>query len=476
MLGLLVAGGLVLVWFFLWVRAKERKGKEPLLPTSLFRSRTSNLGLITQNTQWLILMGISFTVAAYLQVVRGYDAIETGVIFTAATVGLLLTSLGAERFAKRRAQRSLIMAGFVLTIVGIGVFLAMVSSSPSVWAFAPGLFLIGLGIGLMLTPSVNVVRVLLRRGSAGEISGLSRSVSNLGSSLGTAIAGTILVAGIAATPERAYGLALAVLAGIGVVGLVAAAFLPRDLTQAATDTDADTAPTTATAPAPRKADDGDVSPSRLTGGVSPFPSGVLPRRLLARVRLPGAGEHDDAGGREHRGGHPDRGVPEVQRLPEQQPRGWHRGQRVDQDQGRQRPGEGPARVGLLAAEDRYDRDDHRPHTVAPARTRAQPPASRLRMPTEMSTAAIPAAMPAAAPHPTAPCGPCPSRVAPRPGRPSSPRPGSQRWTAAVGQRRQVCGEEEDRQPARGERDTHRVPAGGAPAGCERHGGPVRRPA
>ena len=120
MLGLLAAGALVLVWFFLHVRAEERAGKEPLLSTSLFRNKTSNLGLVTQNAQWLVLMGVSFVVAAYLQVVRGYNAIETGVIFTAATLGVLLTSFGAERFAKRREQRTLIMAGFVLTIVGIG--------------------------------------------------------------------------------------------------------------------------------------------------------------------------------------------------------------------------------------------------------------------------------------------------------------------------------------------------------------------
>ena len=227
MLGLLLAGALVLVWFFLSVRAKERAGKEPLLSTSLFRNRTSNLGLVTQNAQWLVLMGVSFTVAAYLQVVRGYDAIQTGVIFTAATVGLLLTSFGAERFAKRRAQRTLIMAGFVLTIAGIAVFLVMVGSSPSVWAFAPGLFLIGLGIGLMLTPSVNVVQSSFGEEKQGEISGLSRSVSNLGSSLGTAVAGTILVAGLTDTPGRAYGLAMAVLAVLGLVGLAAAALLPR---------------------------------------------------------------------------------------------------------------------------------------------------------------------------------------------------------------------------------------------------------
>ena len=224
----------------------------------------------------------------------------------------------------------------------------------------------------MLTPSVNVVQSCFGEDLQGEISGLSRSVSNLGSSLGTAIAGTILVAGIAATPERAYGLALAVLAGIGVVGLVAAAFLPRDLTPAATTpTPARHRLRSGTGTAEGGRQRRESVPSHR--GVSPFPSGVLPRRLLARVRLPGAGEHDDAG-REHRGGHPDRGVPEVQRLPEQQPGGRHRGQRVDQDQGRQRPGEGPARVGLLAAKDRYDRDDHRPHTSRrPGRAPSHPP-------------------------------------------------------------------------------------------------------
>ena len=90
---------------------REREGKEPLLSTGLFRNRTSNLGLVTQNVQWLLLMGTSFVVSAYLQVVRGYNAIETGVIFTAATVGILVSSLAAERLAKRHAQRTLIIAG-----------------------------------------------------------------------------------------------------------------------------------------------------------------------------------------------------------------------------------------------------------------------------------------------------------------------------------------------------------------------------
>ncbi|MET8473006.1 MFS transporter [Streptomyces sp. NPDC006422] len=221
---LLVAGALVLLAFFRWVRGRERSGSRPLLPTSLFKNRTSNLGLITQHTQWLMLMGVSFVVAAYLQVVRGYDAIGTGVIFTASTVGLLISSLGAERFAERREQRTLIMAGFIVTVCGIGILLALANASQKAWASTPGLLLIGLGLGLMLTPSVNVVQSSFPEDLQGEISGLSRSISNLGSSVGTALAGTILVANPAVGP---YATALAVLAAIGLGGLGAAAMLPK---------------------------------------------------------------------------------------------------------------------------------------------------------------------------------------------------------------------------------------------------------
>ena len=229
MIILVVGGAGVLALFFRSIRATEKAGKEPLLSTSLFNNRTSNLGLVTQNTQWVMLLGTSFVVSAYLQVVRGYDAIQTGVIFTAATLGLLVSSLAAERLAERRSQRTLIVAGFILTIAGAAVLLLLVSGSPTAWTFAPGLLLIGLGLGIMLTPSVNVVQSSFPESQQGEISGLSRSVSNLGSSLGTAIAGTILVAGITATPERAYGLAMASLAAVGLIGLAAALKLPAEL-------------------------------------------------------------------------------------------------------------------------------------------------------------------------------------------------------------------------------------------------------
>ena len=217
-----------LIWFFLYIRSRERAGKEPLLSTGLFKNRISNLGLVTQNAQWFVLMGTSFVVSVYLQTVRGYNAIETGVIFTAATLGLLLTSFGAERFAKRRTQKTLIVTGFIGTLAGIALLLGLVRATDNILAFVPGLLLIGLGLGLMLTPSVNVVQSSFPEDMQGEISGLSRSISNLGSSLGTAIAGTILVS-VVATGSRSYALAMIALMVAGLMGLAAAMFLPANV-------------------------------------------------------------------------------------------------------------------------------------------------------------------------------------------------------------------------------------------------------
>jgi MFS family permease len=241
MIVLLVAGAALLVWFYLHIRAREREHRPALLSTALFRNRTSNLGLVTQNLQWLLLMGSSFVVAVFLQEVRGYNAIQTGVVFTAATLGVLASSLAAERLAKRRAQRTLVMAGFVTVVAGIALLLGLVGASSRVVAFAPGLLLLGLGLGLMLTPSVNLVQSSFNDAQQGEISGLSRSVSNLGSSFGTAIVGTILVADLG-PGNASYVAALIVLGALALLGLVAATRLPANAVQEAPSDLAVTAP------------------------------------------------------------------------------------------------------------------------------------------------------------------------------------------------------------------------------------------
>ena len=96
----------------------------------------------------------------------------------------------------------------------------------SIARFIPGLLAVGVGVGIMLTASVNVVQSSWPEDQQGDISGVSRSVSNLGSSLGTALAGSVLV-GAASLGNRAFGLALATMGVATALGLVAAILIPR---------------------------------------------------------------------------------------------------------------------------------------------------------------------------------------------------------------------------------------------------------
>lgn len=218
-------GALFLLWFFLHIRSVERAGRDPLLHLRMFGNRVANLGLGTQTVQWLVMQGSFFVISVYLQEVRGFNAIETGLMLTPTTVGILGASLAAERFAKRHPQRWLVVAGFLLTTLGMGLLLALVREDSGIFSFVPGLLIMGIGLGTMLTSSVNIVQSSFPDSDQGEISGLSRSVSNLGSSLGTALAGSVLVA-VALPGGQSFALALGTLAAFSVVGLILAFLLP----------------------------------------------------------------------------------------------------------------------------------------------------------------------------------------------------------------------------------------------------------
>lgn len=203
---LIIAGAVVLALFALHIRRAEH----PLCEPKLFLDRTSNLGLGTQLVQWLVLQGTFFVLSVHLQQEQGLTAIGTGLALLPATIGMLVTSALAGRFAKRYAQRTLIRVGFVLTIAGT-------LQQPV------GLFLLGAGIGIMLTASVTVVQSRWPDADQADVSGVSRAVSNLGSSLGTALVGSVLTG-----PGHPYRAALTLLVLFSVAGLTLALFIRRD--------------------------------------------------------------------------------------------------------------------------------------------------------------------------------------------------------------------------------------------------------
>jgi len=221
-----VVVGLVLIaLFFRHIVNVERDGGQPLLASSTFRNRISNLGLFTQNMQWLGLQGTAFVVSVFLQTVRGLSPVQTGLVLTPATIGILVASALAPRMAGRRPQAVLIRAGFAITIAGLALLLVLSAVSSDLLLTVPGLLLAGLGTGVMLTASVNVVQSSFPEDEQGDISGLSRSISNLGSSLGVAIAGSVVVSS-AFTGNGGFAAAVAVLAGFAALGLVAAFLIP----------------------------------------------------------------------------------------------------------------------------------------------------------------------------------------------------------------------------------------------------------
>jgi len=165
--------------------------------------------------------------------VRGYNAIQTGLALTPTTIGILITGGMAGGLAKRFTQKTLIWEGFVSTIVGMLLLLLLGRLISGTLATIPGLLLIGLGVGMMLTSSVNIVQSSFSDKDQGEISGLSRCVSNLGSSLGTAIAGSVLVTTLV-TPDKTYTLAFITMIVFACIGLIAALLLPSTLEKSGT--------------------------------------------------------------------------------------------------------------------------------------------------------------------------------------------------------------------------------------------------
>jgi MFS family permease len=176
------------------------------------------------------MQGSFFVISVFLQTVRGFNAISTGLVLTPTTIGILVSSMAARRLAHKYSQRTLIRGGFVVTIVGMILLLWLAGATSPILYFVPGLLLMGLGIGVMLTSSVNIVQSAFPEKDQGEISGVSRSVSNLGSALGTSIVGSVLLTTFLPQTQT-FGLALLTVTIIAGIGLIAAILLPPDAVQ-----------------------------------------------------------------------------------------------------------------------------------------------------------------------------------------------------------------------------------------------------
>jgi MFS family permease len=191
---LMITGGILMLLFWLWLKRQERRGNEPLVPTSLFRNRHFMAGTSTNLILQMSIGATLFCVPYFLQVMMRANAFETGITLLPLTMAMLVLSLATARLASRLQMRYLTMIGIAVMIGG--TILAANSFSPemTMMSLAPGLTLIGAGMGLSLSQIGNITLSAAKRNEADEATGLYSTFLNLGRSIGTAAVGALMLA------------------------------------------------------------------------------------------------------------------------------------------------------------------------------------------------------------------------------------------------------------------------------------------
>lgn len=180
-----------------WLRRQKAAGKDPLIDPEIMHNRTLRAGLSTLLLQQTVLMGIFFVIPLYLQVVLGKNAFDTGVKLLPVSIALVIASVGGSRLGEVLSPRAIVRAGLGVLLVGSILLLGTIKPELEGIPFAVALALIGIGIGLLASQIGNILQSSVRESERGEAGGLQYTAQNLGSSLGTALIGAIVIGALA---------------------------------------------------------------------------------------------------------------------------------------------------------------------------------------------------------------------------------------------------------------------------------------
>lgn len=192
------AGALALAGFVAWERRRERRGEDPLVHLGLLRISQLRGGVAMFLAQNLILMGVFFTIPLFLQIVQGLDALETGVRMLPASAGLFFTAMAGSALAKRIPPKPLVRAGLLIVLVSIVMLLGTIEPELDNGAFLVAMGVLGIGMGLIVSQLGNVVQSSIGESQRSEAGGLQYTAQQLGSSMGTAFLGAVVITGLIA--------------------------------------------------------------------------------------------------------------------------------------------------------------------------------------------------------------------------------------------------------------------------------------
>ena len=193
---LILAGALIIRIFFAWEARVVASGREPLVRIEMLRNAQLNGGLTMFFFQFMIQAGIFFTVPLFLSVALGLTALETGVRLLPLSVALLLTAVAIPKYRPKAAPRTVVRWGLIALLAGVVSLVAALEVGVGPEIVAVPMLLTGLGVGALASQLGAVTVSAVPDKETGEVGGLQNTMTNLGASLGTALAGSILIAAL----------------------------------------------------------------------------------------------------------------------------------------------------------------------------------------------------------------------------------------------------------------------------------------
>ena len=199
MIWLILAGGVVLRVFLWWENHRLARGAAALVDPAILRNRTLRGGLTSFFFQYFLQAGLFFAVPLFLSVALGLSAIATGVRLLPLSVTLLLAAAGIPKVFPNASPRRVVQIGFLALFAGIVIMVAAldVGAGPEIVTWP--MLLAGLGIGALASQLGSVTVSSVPDEQSGEVGGVQNTVTNLGASIGTALAGAVLISALTAS-------------------------------------------------------------------------------------------------------------------------------------------------------------------------------------------------------------------------------------------------------------------------------------
>jgi MFS family permease len=188
-----LAGGVVLLAFLWWESRLLSRGGEPLINPKILRNAPLRGGLTSFFFQYLLQAGLFFTIPLFLSVALGLSAIATGVRLLPLSITLLLAAVGVPRLFPNASPRVVVRLGFLALFAGIVVMVGALDAGAGPEIVTWPMLLAGLGVGALASQLGSVTVSSVPDEQSGEVGGLQNTFTNLGASIGTALAGAVLI-------------------------------------------------------------------------------------------------------------------------------------------------------------------------------------------------------------------------------------------------------------------------------------------